>query len=264
MLSDSEIKDELLNLLKNVSELLEKYNLKYSIWAGTLLGAVRHKGFIPWDDDIDIAMERGEYEKLIEIIKNDDELINHFVGYELGKNDFPFLKFVNTKISVSSAELLDKYLWLDIFPIDKVPEPGKIFFARQRWLNRNYWIYRENKYGVTIGKSTNWFKKIIYRIRRFYLSREKEEKIVNKMIKHAEKYKNRKAKSLCCVINGVYEKEIFPIEYMDSFQKIQFENESVSCIEKHKEWLTIRYGNYMEIPPVEARETHSLNVFRNM
>lgn len=262
MLSDKEVKQELKKLLIDIGDFLDKNDLSYTIWAGTLLGAVRHKGFIPWDDDVDIAMERSEYEKLLTIIRNNSGLRENFIGFEIGESDFPFVKYVNRKIRVNSPELSDKYLWVDIFPIDIVPKRNKIFFMRQRWLSRNFWIFRELHSDVQINKSKNLIKRVVYSLRRSYLAHKTEDKVVGKMITHTKKYMNQSTGYCGCVINGVYEREVFPSEYMNKFTSLIFEEVNAKCITKYKEWLKIRYGDYMKIPPVEQRDTHTLRVWK--
>ena len=97
-----EIQKEELNILKETIKFLNKNNIKYYIFYGTLLGAVRHQGFIPWDNDIDIAIPRPEYEKLINILKEKNNKINNMniesIGYEVGVSDWPFIKIVNKDI----------------------------------------------------------------------------------------------------------------------------------------------------------------------
>ena len=86
-----------------VHEFLVEHNIKYTITAGTLLGAVRHKGFIPWDDDIDIALTREQYDKLVCLLRERNNSVNEYVyaeGFELGNDDIPYIKIVNKNIFV--------------------------------------------------------------------------------------------------------------------------------------------------------------------
>lgn len=90
-LSPSEVKREILNILIRFDDLAREHGLTYSLAYGTLLGAVRHRGFIPWDDDVDIAMPRPDYDRLIRLVKDGLAVPGHrFIGYELG-NTLPFL-----------------------------------------------------------------------------------------------------------------------------------------------------------------------------
>lgn len=118
ILTEKETKRELLNMLIVFSNLCYKNNLKFYLAGGTLLGAIRHKGFIPWDDDIDVCMSRNDYEKL-KLIK---EKINDVYAISEPKN-YPFLKFVNLSSIVDSKfNDSEKHLWLDIMPVDGLPE----------------------------------------------------------------------------------------------------------------------------------------------
>ena len=117
-------------MLRDLVELFNADNVNYSIYAGTLLGAIRHGGFIPWDDDIDIVMERNEYERFLNLIKEKYTESGKFIGFELGIDDFPFIKFINPNISVSSDKIVDKFLWIDIFSLDYVSTNYDLFFKK--------------------------------------------------------------------------------------------------------------------------------------
>ena len=105
-LSDQEIKKKLTQILLDFDELCKKHDLKYSLSHGTLLGAVRHKGFIPWDDDIDVLMDRDDYNNLINIIEEKKLFLSTnkymFTLYKYDNSSYPFLKMVDTDIEVQS------------------------------------------------------------------------------------------------------------------------------------------------------------------
>ena len=121
-LSLREIQLEELEMLKNIVKFLDKNNIQYFLCGGTLLGAVRHKGFIPWDDDIDIAILREDYEKFVKIAQENKIHDNYSVAsFETNTLDYPFCKVLNHNIEISSKSLIDKNLWIDIFPLDGFP-----------------------------------------------------------------------------------------------------------------------------------------------
>ena len=109
-----------LSLLEKYIEICSKYNLRYYALGGTLLGAVRHKGFIPWDDDMDLGMPRKDYEKFVTSYKNkdyfvDDLLINNSCWGRCGK-----LKCRNTILESNLKENYKEKVFIDIFPIDGI------------------------------------------------------------------------------------------------------------------------------------------------
>lgn len=262
-LTDEEVKQELVCLLKDLIAILDENNFRYSIWAGTLLGAVRHKGFIPWDDDIDLAMTREEYDRFLMFIKDNPEINQRFIGFELGKTDFPFLKFVNPDIQVKTDKVLDKILWIDIFPIDYVPKEYGQFFSKQRKLNKLYWMNRKaNNPDLPRPVKKGMLKKLYNNMYITIAGMLPSSYCVSRLIEHAKSCPKDKAYMRSCVINGVFEREMFPVEYMDTYEDILFEGISVKAIKKHREWLEIRYGDYMTLPPENQRVAHALNVYK--
>lgn len=124
-LSDDEVKKLSVEILRKVSQFCEQHGICYSLAYGTLLGAVRHKGFIPWDDDIDIMMPRGEYEKFLECFNDEDGRYKVWSS-SIDKNyPYPFAKIEDRKTVVNELGYDKLGVAIDLFPIDMIPADGK-------------------------------------------------------------------------------------------------------------------------------------------
>ena len=124
ILNGTEIKSIELEILKEFNAFCQKNNLRYNLAGGTLLGAIRHKGFIPWDDDIDVCMPRPDFCRLISEYKGEDSKLK-LVYRGIDGYDAPFAKIIRTDTFVKnrfSSRETDKHLWIDIFPVDGLPE----------------------------------------------------------------------------------------------------------------------------------------------
>ena len=123
-LSLQEVQDSLLDILETVDRICRAKNLQYFLSGGTLLGAVRHKGFIPWDDDIDIMMPRPDYERLFDLASDgwlDDRY--RLISVKNGLSIIPYAKVIDSKIRIEEdLNIFSDHLWIDIFPLDAVPE----------------------------------------------------------------------------------------------------------------------------------------------
>lgn len=259
-----EIQFEEKEMLREVDLFLKKQNITYFLWFGTLLGAVRHNGFIPWDDDIDLVMTRPEYNKLLEYLKNNNNKISDSLiaeGYELGNNDdFPIIKIYNKNIKVDdNDEKVDKYLWIDIFPLDGTPKNNKCYYKMCRFLYNILLLKREQKNGVPLMAS-NKVKRIIKNIIMFVLKLWNYDSYFRFYYNFCTKYDYDKCSYVNCNLMvdciNVYDKKDLISASVD------FCGLELSGVENYDKILTLSYGSYMELPPKENRVNHKIKAWK--
>ncbi len=242
------------DILKVVAEFCKKHNVKYSLYAGTLLGAVRHGGFIPWDDDVDLFMERNEYERFLTLWQSEG-----VSGYTMQATNSPFYEGINhTKIRKDGTILASNKemetdthhgIWLDVFAFDKVPTDKKkrkkfLFRAKLRLVYTRGYPYEKG------GKLLKLISKIL-----LLPSRKTQLKIRNKIEKKIiDKYKDLKSGyeyiSLASTENF---KTFYPPEVIENLATINFEGGEYSAVKDYDKMLSIQYGDYMKLPPEEQR-----------
>lgn len=250
------------DLLKQFVKICNDNNLRYYLIGGTLLGAVRHNGFIPWDDDIDVGMSRQDYEKFLSIAQPQ---LPEYVFLQTNKTDpnFPLnfakLRNSNTTFIESSVKKLDinHGIYIDIFPLDSFPS-GKI---KQRLL-----LFKSKLLAVRISElytieTNSQLKKlrnkvIINLMKIVYKSPYDAVKAKEKLNR---KYENSNTEYMINYSGAWGEKEIFLRKWFEETVDIKFE-EDVFCCPKHfDEYLTRVYGDYMQLPPPEQRISHHYN-----
>ncbi|MSS78504.1 LicD family protein [Anaerococcus sp. AGMB00486] len=263
-LTHSQIQEELIELLKKTDEFLRKNEIEYTISYGTLLGAVRHKGFIPWDDDIDISMKRSEYNKFLSLLRKKNEIEEGISveGICLNNNEIPFLKIVNNNIKVCeeiNGGYNDDYLWIDVFPVDYVPNHfQKIFFAIiYKYYRKFYYFSRFYEKGWESHAKKCLANSILAK----FAKRKNSSYYSRKLDEFSESIKESKF-----LANNVFgtsgEKELVDAKLFDSYIDYNFENIKVRGIKDYDTYLKVNYGNYMEIPPAEDRITHGLRAWK--
>lgn len=248
--------------------LCEKHDLEYRLGGGTLLGSVRHKGFIPWDDDMDFEMPREDYEKLILILK--ENKVNHFVLRTWDEKDYPwcFAKIDNSKTTLI-LDALETYgvkggVFIDIFPIDgtfsnlrlrkihlkivrilillKQKAHGMPFLPQKKW-KKFFFVLLFNSCITRKLFASNFFSKIIH----FFLT--------------LKKFNNSEFVGF---LGWGLEKCIVKKEEFNSFIYSSFENQSFKITSDFNNYLQNLYGlDYMSLPPKQARKSHHGVVYLN-
>ena len=243
------------DILKEVDRLCRKYKIKYYLSSGTLLGAVRHKGYIPWDDDMDIEMLRDDYEKFKQIALKEmdkkyfwqDVYTDKHFGYVFAKIKINGTKYIEEMAVKNKAH---NGIYIDIFPIDRFSgnqfDFKKIVFLRMLLLIKNKYII----------KADTLFKKIELiglKLINPFVTRNLLIKIINTIIK-----KNKKGKYLTNYSTVFFNKNIRENEWYKNTVELEFEGSKFMGPSGYDEILTFLYGNYMQLPPVEKRVTHSI------
>ena len=275
-MNTEEIKKCELNLLSAFAQFCDKNNLKYYLTYGTLLGAVRHKGFIPWDDDIDVMMPRPDYDKFIELTgfsKINDSYETRLYKNCSHPNIYPYAKLIDNSTIVYEKGKAKKNvsgIWIDIFPLDGYPDweaadsitalNAKDLFNKYRKLRNMQDLCTTNPLYV----NQNIIKKIIKFSLLPFIRLQSVKKLCKKIEDNAQKYNYEKCDAVADLIWGdrwdirIKKSELEPAELM-YFEGLQFK-----VPHGWDSFLKLLYGNYMQLPPEDQRITHGFNAYKNI
>lgn len=259
-----------IDILKEVVKICNRNNLIYYISGGTFLGAVRHKGFIPWDDDIDIAMPRKDYEKF-RIIAN-QELPKGY-KYRNFKDDNEiktcFSRVENSKVKVKDTSAINtdiRNAWIDIFPLDGMPKSKIKFFIRKYRLLYLRMMFQYSQFSKIVNQNLPnrpLHEKILIKIGKIIPF----EKILN-----TKKYMYKIDKTLQKISEnesiyymnflGIY--KFKSVMLKDEIYKegalYEFEGEMYNAPKEYDKYLTQIYGDYMKVPKEEHKNKHHIEV----
>lgn len=254
----------LVNLFKELIHICDQYNLKYFCLGGTLIGAVRHQGLIPWDDDIDVAMPRDDYDRFLELYEADSQF--SLITPELRSDyNLTFAKLYNnkTKLREKGTHCIIG-LYLDVFPLDGI---GNNLDAQRESFIR----YRDlaAKIRNTTLRGVDKIKDFIFGIRHNGLLVSIPFIIKSSFSKRAYRkdlllqYKNfvylHDFDSSEYIVNygGAWgEKEIIPKYVFEEYILMDFENIQVRIPKYYDVYLKSLYGDYMRLPPEDKRISH--------
>ena len=238
--------------LEAIDAVCREHGLRYYLWAGTMLGAVRHKGFIPWDDDMDICMPRPDYEQLIshwrEWLPQPYEVI--------APETDPTYPYPFAKIEDASTTVLErpdfKFLegvYIDVFPIDGAPTDEQK--RKSHFKHYKFWrhlLFLRGRDPFKHGKGPrSWFPWLLHKVYSL-------EDLQNKVKSYMTKYPYDASDYVCDYddgLRGVIEKRI-----LGTPQVYPFEDKQFLGVEHYDEYLSNKYGDYMQLPPKEKQIQH--------
>ena len=253
-----------LDLLREFKRVCEKYNLTYYAYAGTLLGAIRHKGFIPWDDDMDVCMPRRDYELLTRVYA-DEFKTPYFMQTPYTDKEYAYsfakLRNVNTCFAAETfiESPMNQGVFLDIFPLDDSSMDG-LLDRREKTMDIlrkcSAFMSRNNKY-IT-NKHTEYAKQLQFNDGDNVLFYEKIQNIPQKNTAVLDSL----AVEVCTIYNS--EKNLWPKKYYQEGIEVPFCDTTICVPKEFDKVLRVLYKNYMEFPPVEKRGLWHSGVIKDL
>lgn len=243
-----------LSALKAVDAACKQLGVEYFLFGGSVIGAVRHNGFIPWDDDIDIAMYREDYDKFVASAQT---LLGDAYHVETHHNN-PDYFLCFTKIFINGTtyvqpQFVDRKVhqgvYIDIFPIDGVPDSRMGRFVQKYQTMGAYFLLRGHPI-TQMGGVVNWLSKVFLKITtrkfRYKLACWLDQRATRHSREHCQYVSNLYGMAL-------YEKEMMPKEFIGTPVPWRFEDMECKIPQMYHEYLTHIYGDYMQLPPEEER-----------
>lgn len=260
----NELRTVELNILIFIDKICRAHQLRYFMFGGTLLGAVRHKGFIPWDDDIDIAMPRVDYEKFCAILEKNYESSPYKMASPIKHSDYfyGFSKLYDTRTQLIEKQLGKAMDWMgiyvDIFPMDgftgsKEDAAKQLSLAQQesaRITNcRIFWMCSTFKL-----KCIRIYQFVKYTI----LGRDRCFKKLTEQLKHND---FDLSPWVACTNGMLGAREIMEYKYFEKTVDLDFEGHQFMAPIGWHEWLSSLFGDYMQLPPEDQRYTHPFEAY---
>ena len=258
----------MLKILVKFAQFCDKNNLQYFLDAGTLLGAVRHKGYIPWDDDVDVGMLREDFNRFCKLIKEENAVIDEHLTVEFPEDTiYPFMKISDNRtvlVEFPHKNPIECGVYIDVFTkygVKNLKVFSKFYCKISEFLGLWYWFC---KYSVKAWpNSKNHFRKIIAKTAKLFI---KDGTFPIKLQKkfldwHAKKFPLEKCEYVTTLTNGEFHK-CAPKECFKETVLLGFEGYQLKCPVGYDKYLRCLYsGDYMQLPPEDKRVAHTTVVY---
>lgn len=264
-MSLNEMKSIQIEMLKYIDKVCQENNIDYFLIGGSLLGAIRHNGFIPWDDDIDIGLTKENFDKLYNLLSKNNNTRYQFFDHSLQEDYYyPFAKLIDTWTCLNENQFknISNYgIYIDIFTYFNMPVEEELRMKHYKKLKN---LQRKIFYYSMKNPFQSGFIKNILKAP-FVLEAKLEgiDKILKKYNKLLQKYNNVEKKYL--ISNWPVYKPSCEIQQYDMVKKVcyhKFENIEALIPKEYDKFLKKVFGNYMELPPKEKRVSHhDIDVF---
>lgn len=259
----NELQAVMLDLFKDFKRVCEKHNIRYFLIGGTALGAIRHQGFIPWDDDLDIGMPRKDYDKLMTL---KDEF-SHPYFLQNFKTDKSFA-LGYAKLRHSDTSFIENFykfqninhgIWIDIFPIDgmsKRKNAKKALGPKPYILWWMFYLAYIGHFFAPLRKNT-WFIQLpLYLVSLIALPFNICNYMTRLIILWMKRIKWDKATLVGSYMTWAFNKEALPKHFYGEGLKVKFEGIDAVVPTNYDAYLTAKYGDYMKLPPPEKQLGH--------
>ena len=260
-LSTDDMKQIELGIMDEIDAICRAHDLRYYLAYGSLLGAMRHGGFIPWDDDMDIVMPRKDYEKLLgnfDLWRHNDKYV--VSSCRKGNSVHPFAKIVDSTTLVSERYLKPEHktgVWVDIFPLDHIPRDIDRVFRKRDRLNFMRAISMSDPHdGATL------LAKVAKRLLVPLAKNLDPAKIACQMDENAINCEKTADDAYMVIASSAADPtKVLPAGWFEPIE-VEFENRKFFAPKHWEEYLTFIYGNWRSFPPESERRTHTTEAYR--
>lgn len=250
-------------VMKRLDEICKQLGLRYTLTYGTMLGAIRHKGYIPWDDDLDIMLPRPDYDRLIRwCLDNPEQLEPYRLFTPETVKDYPYmiprLSDSRYEIDTDNEKSCGMGAFVDIYPLDGIgndPEEALATLRRRARWSSLYFL--STRLRCEKGMTKSWLKRLV-KLPAFWVAKLLGKKFFGKrLLAIADKCDWENSKYAGCVIwdtettTGMFEKAWF-----ENTEPMEFQGERFQVSTGYHEILSKLYGDYMQLPPEEDRIAH--------